>query len=309
MKAVVCTRYGPPEVLQIRDLADPVPRGSDVVIRIRATAVTPSDCFIRSGIPASPLPARAMLRLFVGFTKPRRAIPGAVLAGEIETAGKNVTRFRAGDRVWAFTLMRMSCCAERIRLAEKTRLLALAPSNLSHDEAAAIPYAGLLAGHFLAKADIRKGDRVLVYGASGANGTTAVQLAKGLGAHVTAVCSTANLDLVRSLGADEVIDYAREESPGSRRFDVVFDAAGRKKTSALKEACRKALTIGGRVVSVDDGLTWPRRDDIERLKVLVESGRLKPVIDRRYPLEQIADAHRYVELGHKKGNVIVTIGG
>src|SRR5580765_7694052 len=178
MKAVVCTRYGPPEVLQLRDVADHVKRAHDVVIRIRAAAVTPSDCYIRSGVPSAPLVVRTLYRLFMGFTRPRRAIPGAVLAGEIESIGKNVTRFRVGDRVWAFTLLRMSCYAERIRLPEKTRLLTIAPSNLAHDEAAAIPYGGLLVGHFLGKAKIREGERVLVYGASGANGTTAVQLAK-----------------------------------------------------------------------------------------------------------------------------------
>jgi NADPH:quinone reductase-like Zn-dependent oxidoreductase len=204
-------------------------------------------------------------------------------------------------------MLRMSCYAQRICLPETLKLLTAAPSNLSHDEAAAIPYGGLLALYFLSKANIRSGQRVLVYGASGANGTCAVQLAKHLGAEVTAVCGTANLELLRSLGADTLLDYTKEEASALRRYDVVFDAVGRKKTSPMKVALKDTLTSTGKFISVDDRLPRFRRDDLIRLRELAEVGKLKPVIDRRYPLEEIVEAHRYVERGHKKGNVVITI--
>jgi NADPH:quinone reductase-like Zn-dependent oxidoreductase len=307
MRAAICTRYGPPEVLQIREVAEPVVGKRDVVIRIRATSVTASDCFIRSAVPQGRLAMRIMVRLVFGLTKPRRAIQGSVLAGEIEATGQHVTRFRVGDRVWAFTLLRVGCYAQRISLPATFRLLTLAPSNLTYDEAAAIPYGGLLTSSFLRNANVQPGQDVLVYGASGANGTSAVQLAKNCGANVTAVCSTANLDLVRSLGADDVLDYTKDVLSAGRRFDVVFDAVGRRKTSPLKVACANALTAEGKSISVDDRTPRVHREDLLRLKDLVEAGKLKPVIDRRYPLEQIAEAHRYVEEGHKKGNVIITV--
>ena len=307
MKAIVCTRYGPPEVLRLQDVDCPVPGANDVMIRIRATAVTPSDCTIRSGIPAAPFAMRMMMRVVTGFARPRRPIPGAVLAGEIEAIGAKVRRFRVGERVWAFTSLRMGYCAQRICLPATFRLLTAAPSNLSDDEAAAIPYGGLIASYFLGKAKITRGQRVVVYGASGANGTCAVQLAKHFGAHVSAVCSTANLELVRSLGADIVLDYTQEQTPVLGRYDLVFDAVGRRKTSLLKTALRDALTPIGRYISVDDTLPRVRRDDLLRLRTLAEAGKLKPVIDRRYKLERIVEAHHYVEHGHKRGNVIVTI--
>jgi NADPH:quinone reductase-like Zn-dependent oxidoreductase len=307
MRAAICTRYGPPDVLQVRDVETPVVGKGDVLIRIRATTVTASDCFIRSAIPNGRLAMRIMLRLVIGMTRPRRSIQGAVLAGEIEATGKYVTRFRVGDRVWAFTMLRFGCYAQRTCLPAAFRLLAPAPSNVTHDEAAAIPYGGLLAWYFLRNANIQLRQQVLVYGASGAIGTCAVQLAKHLGANVTAVCSTANVELVRSLGADAVLDYTKDNPPADRRYDLVFDAVGRRKTSPLKVACVKALTPEGKSISVDDRTPRFRGDDLTQLKELVETGTLKPVIDRRYPLEEIAEAHRYVELGHKKGNVVITV--
>jgi NADPH:quinone reductase-like Zn-dependent oxidoreductase len=307
MKAAICTRYGPPEVLQIRDVAEPVVGNGDVQIRIRATAVTASDCFIRSGVPQAKLVTRIMLRLIFGITRPRRAIQGAILAGEIEATGTRVSRFRVGDRVWGFSLMRVGCYAQRTCLPATFRLLTPAPANATDEEAAAIPYGGLLASYFLGRANIQPRQQVLVYGASGAIGTCGVQLAKHFGASVTAVCSAANADLVRSLGADAVLDYANDALPAGQRYDLVFDAAGRRKTSPLKVACANALTPEGKSISVDDRMPRVRREDLMRLKELVEAGALKPVIDRRYPLEQIADAHRYVEQGHKRGNVIITV--
>ena len=307
MKAAVCTRYGPPEVLQVREVDDPVPRRNDVVIRIRAAAVTASDVFIRSAIPSGRLVMRLLLRVFVGFRRPRRPILGAVLAGEIESIGSSVTRFRVGDRVWAFTLLRFGCYAQRIRLPETTKLLALHPSNLTDDEAAAIPYGALLALYFLEGARIQRGEHVLVYGASGAIGTAATQIAKHFGGIVTAVCSTANLELVRDLGADAVLDYTKEDAPTGTRYDVVFDAVGRRKTSPMKEAVANALARGGRYISVDDRTPRFERANLDWLKELAEAGTLRPVIDRRYALEEIVEAHTYVEQGHKKGNVIIMI--
>jgi len=307
MRAAICTRYGPPEVLQVRDVADPVAGKRDVLIRIGATAVTASDCFIRSAIPKGRLVMRIMLRLAIGMTKPRRPIQGAVLAGAIEATGKDVTRFRVGDRVWAFTMLRFGCYAQRTCLPASFRLLTPSPANLTDDEAAAIPYGGLLASSFLRRASIQPREQVLVYGASGAIGTCAVQLAKHLGANVTAVCSTVNVELVRSLGADAVLDYTQDTLPAGRRYDVVFDAVGRRKTSALKVASATALTPGGRAISVDDRTPRLGGDELLQLKALVEAGALRPVIDRLYSLEQIAEAHRYVEQGHKKGNVVITV--
>ncbi len=307
MRAAVCTRYGPPEVLQLQDVHDPVPGAKDVLIRIRATTVTPSDCYIRSAIPSAGLAMRLMARVVIGFTRPRRPILGAVLAGEIEAIGRKVTRFHVGDRVWAFTTLRMGCYAQRTCLPATLKLLTPAPSNLSDDEAAAIPGGGLMALYFLGKAKIERGQRVLVYGASGANGTCAMQIAKHLGANVTAVCSTTNVELLRSLGADTVLDYTKDHPFALGRHDVVFDAVGLRKTSAMKEASRNALTRAGKFISVDDALPRVGRDDLIRLRELAEAGKLKPVIDRRYPLERIAEAHRYVEQGHKKGNVVITV--
>jgi len=308
VKAAVCTRYGPPEVLQVRDVDDPVPGRNDVVVRIRAAAVTASDVFIRSAIPSGRLVMRLLLRIFVGFTRPRRPILGAVLAGEIESIGKSVTRFRVGDRVWAFTFLRFGCYAQRVRLAETMKLLVPLPTNLTDEEAAAIPYGGLLALCFLRRARIQRGDQVLVYGASGAIGTAATQLAKHFGATVTAVCSTVNVELVRALGADAVLDYTKELMPLTTRYDVVFDAVGRAKTSPMKEALAHALTREGRFISVDDRTPKFERADLEWLGELAEAGTLRPVIDRRYVLEEIADAHEYVGQGHKKGNVVITLG-
>jgi NADPH:quinone reductase-like Zn-dependent oxidoreductase len=307
MKAAVCTRYGPPEVLQLQDVGDPVPGAKDVLVRIRATTVTASDCYIRSAIPSARLAMRLMARAVIGFTRPRRPILGAVLAGEIEAIGSKVARFQVGDWVWAFTVLRFGCYAQRTCLPATLKLLAPAPSNLSHEEAAAIPYGGLMALYFLDKANIESGQQVLVYGASGANGTCAIQLAKHFGADVTAVCSTANVELLRSLGANTILDYTKDPASALGRYDVVFDAVGRRKTSPLKVAASNALMPAGRFISVDDALPRFRRDDLIRLRELVEAGTLKPVIDRRYPLERIAEAHRYVEHGHKKGNVVITV--
>jgi NADPH:quinone reductase-like Zn-dependent oxidoreductase len=305
MRAAVCTRYGPPEVLQLREVDKPVPRDDEVLIQIRATTVTSSDWFIRSALSSAPITTQILMRLVMGVTRPRKPILGLVLAGEIEETSKHLRRFRVGDRVYAFTKFRFGSYAQFTCLPE-TATMALAPSNLTYEEAAAIPYGGLLALHYLRKGTIRSGQQVLIYGASGAVGTAAVQLAKHFGTVVTAVCGTMNLELVASLGADAVIDYTKEHAPG-KVYDLVLDAVGTRKTSRLKVACRAALAPEGKYISVDDGMPRMAASDLALLTDLVEAGKIKPVIDRRYPLEQIVAAHRYVEQGHKKGNVVITV--
>src|ERR1700687_3825099 len=302
MRAVVCTRYGPPEVLQLRDLPKPTPRSGEFCVKIFATSVSASDCIVRAfNIPLRlKLPMGAVL----GFRAPRNPILGLVLAGEVESVGKDVTQFKPGDQVYAFTAFRFGAYAEYKCLPEKA-VLARKPSNLTHEQAAAIPYGGLLALYFLKQAGIESRRRVLVYGASGAIGTSAVQLAKHFGAEVTGVCSAANLDLVKSLGADAVIDYTKEDfTQNGLRYDLVLNAVGKRKAVLRAEG---SLTPGGRHITVDDSSPKLRAEDLAFLTGLVEAGRLRPVIDRSYPLEQIVDAHRYVDQGHKKGNVVIAV--
>jgi NADPH:quinone reductase-like Zn-dependent oxidoreductase len=302
MRAVVCTRYGPPEVLQLRDVPKPTPRSSEVCIKIFATSVTASDCIVRAfNIPRRlKLPMGAVL----GFRRPRNPILGLVLAGVVESVGRDATKFKPGDRVYAFTAFRFGAYAEYKCLPE-TAIVALKPSNASHEEAAAIPYGGLLALHFLKQANVESRRRVLVYGASGAIGTSAVQLAKHFGADVTGVCSAANLELVRSLGANAVIDYTKDDfTRNGARYDLVFNAVGKRKAMLQADG---SLTPGGRHITVDDNSPKMRAEDLAFLTELVESGRLRPVIDKSYPLEQIVEAHRYVDAGHKKGNVVVRV--
>jgi NADPH:quinone reductase-like Zn-dependent oxidoreductase len=302
MRAVVCTRYGPPEVLQLKEVPKPIPRSNEVCIKVFATAVTASDCIVRAFI----VPTRLKLPMaaVLGFKKPRNPILGLVLAGEVESAGRDVRRFKPGSAVYAFTAFRFGAYAEYKCLPENA-ILALKPSNLNYEEAAAVPYGGLLALHFLKKANIETRHRVLVYGASGAIGASAVQLAKYFGAEVTGVCSAANLDLVRSLGADSVIDYTKEDfTQNGERYDLIFNAAGKRKATLQTEG---SLNPDGIHITVDDGSPRLRADDLLFLTGLVEAGTLRAVIDRRYPLDQIVDAHRYVDQGHKKGNVVIAV--
>src|SRR5713226_4272898 len=302
MRAVVCTRYGPPEVLQLKDVPKPTPRSNEVCVKIFATAVTASDCIVRAFI----VPTRLKLPMaaVLGFKKPRNPILGLVLAGEVESAGRDVRRFEPGSAVYGFTAFRFGAYAEYKCLPENA-ILALKPSNLNYEEAAAVPYGGLLAMYFLKKANIENRHRVLVYGASGAIGTSAVQLAKHFGAEVAGVCSTTNLDLVKSLGADAVIDYTQQDfTKDGVRYDLVFNAAGKRKATLQTEG---SLTPDGKHITVDDLTPRLRVEDLTFLTELVEAGRLRPVIDRRYPLEQIVDAHRYVDKGHKKGNVVIAV--
>jgi len=305
MKAVLVTRWGPPEVLQVAEVKRPEPRKGEVRIRIFATSVTVSDCIARA--LQAPLRYRIPARLLLGWSRPRRPIFGMVAAGVVDAVGRNVTAFKPGDKVFGMSRWKAGAYAEFACWSTRT-LLAPMPANLSYEEAAALPYGGLLAMHLLRKARIQPGQRVMVYGASGAIGTATVQLAKHFGARVTGVCSTRNLALVESLGADAVIDYTREDfTSGSDRYDVIIDAVGRKKSAQALLRAADALTPGGRCISIDDDFPKLSADDLLLLKRLAESQELKPVIDRCVPLEEMAEAHRYVEQGHKRGNVIVTI--
>jgi NADPH:quinone reductase-like Zn-dependent oxidoreductase len=306
VKAVVCTRWGPPEVLRVAEVERPAPRGGEIRIRIVATAVTASDCIARA--LEAPARYRILAQLLLGVKGPRRPIFGMVLAGEIESVGRKVRAFKPGDQVFGLSRWKVGCYAEYVCWSEDA-LLAARPANLSYEECAALPYGGMLALHLMRRAAIQEGQRVLVYGASGAIGTASVQLARHYGARVTGVCSTRNLSLVQSLGAEAVVDYTREDyASRGERYDVILDAVGRRKSARALLRAGDALTPGGKCISIDDN--WPKllATDLPLLKRLAESGELKPVIDRQYPLEEIVEAHRYVEEGHKRGNVIVTVG-
>jgi NADPH:quinone reductase-like Zn-dependent oxidoreductase len=312
MKAIVCTKYGPPEVLQFKEVEKPIPKDNEVLIKIHAASATVSDCIVRSGKVNILL--WLPMRIFVGFKKPRRSILGLELAGEVEGIGKDVKRFKKGDQVYAFTGKLFGAYAEYTCLPEDGLcmpadcIMALKPSNITYEEAAAAPTRGTLALYFLKNGNIQNGQKVLIYGASGGVGTFAVQIAKDFGAKVTGVCSTTNLELVKSLGADEVIDYTQEEfTKNGELYDFIFDAVGKRKSSKLKLQCREAITPNGKYISVDDGTPKIDIEYLLLLKELIEAGKIKPVIDRCYTLEQIVEAHRYVDKGHKKGNVVITV--
>jgi NADPH:quinone reductase-like Zn-dependent oxidoreductase len=306
MKAVICTKYGPPEVLQVSEIEKPTPGNNEVLIKIFATSVTASDCIIRGF--KLPLAQWIPARLALGLTKPRKSILGLILSGEVEKTGDRVKQFKKGDKVFAHTFLRFGAYAEYTCIPE-TCAIAYMPSNTSFEEAAAIPFGGTLALYYLKKANIRRGQKVLIYGASGAVGTSAIQLARYFGAVVSGVCSTANLELVKSLGADTVIDYTREDfTDNGKQYDLIFDAVGKKKSSHL--LYKKALNSNGNFISVDNGNPGERavcKENLIILKKLTEQGIIKPVVDKIYSLDQIVEAHRYVDKGHKKGNVIITV--
>lgn len=310
MKAVICTKYGPPEVLRLGEVAKPVPGDNEVLIKIRATTVHIGDTKIRSLSPGMGFPldllVKAFMRIAVGFTGPRRKVLGMEFSGEVEETGRAVTLFRKGDQVFAGTEMRFGGYAEYICLPENWALVKK-PANMTHEEAATVPNGATTALIILRKAGALNGRKVLVYGASGSVGTFAVQLAKNFGAQVTGVCSGANLELVRSIGADRVIDYTTSDfTAGGEKYDVVFDAVGKLSRGRVKGA----LAPGGKYLNVftDSGASmklYPA--DLVYVRDLIEAGKLKAVIDRNYRLEDIVEAHRYVDGGHKKGNVTVTV--
>ena len=304
MKAIICTKYGPPDVLKLKEIETPIPKKNEVRIKIIATTVTASDCIVRGFKISRWSPMGFLMGLIVGFTKPRRSILGLILTGEIDSIGKDVEKFKKGDQIFAYTDISMGAYAEYVCLPQKG-VITLKPANLSFEEAVAIPYGGLLALHFLKKANIKKGQKVLIYGASGSIGTSAVQLARYFGAEVTGICSTANLEMVKSLGATTVIDYTKENFiKKDDKYDLILNAVGKSK---VKLQCKKALTPNGKHITVDDGTPTHHVEDLKFLKKLAEDDHLKPIIDSSYPLEQIVEAHRYVDKGHKKGNVIINI--
>ncbi|MGM0803747.1 MAG: NAD(P)-dependent alcohol dehydrogenase [Bacillota bacterium] len=302
MKAVLCTKYGSPQVLILQQVPKPAPKENDVLIKIHATTVTTGDVRVRGF--NSPLLYWLPMRLFLGIRRPRKPILGVELAGVVEEVGQRVSRFKKGDHVYAMTGMRFGAHAEYICLPEDG-IVAHKPQNVTFEEAAAIPFGGTTALHFLRKGKIESGQNVLIYGASGAVGSAAVQLAKFFDTEVTAVCGPTNLELVKSLGADHVVDYTKEDyTKSEKKYDIIFDAVG--KTSTSKS--HNALTANGKFVTVDgQGIAKERTEDLEFLKERIESGQMKPVIDRYYMLDQISEAHEYVETGRKKGNVVIRV--
>jgi NADPH:quinone reductase-like Zn-dependent oxidoreductase len=326
MKAVVYDRYGPPEVLRLEDVERPVPQADEILIRIRATMVTRSDCATRDANRRSGLPVMVISRLISGIRRPRQRILGTDLAGEVSAAGAAVTEFAVGDHVFGSTGFGFGAHAEFICVRQSARIAHM-PAGMTFEEAATICDGGLNALWCLRGADLRKGQKILVYGASGAIGTAAVQLAKYFEAEITAVCSTKNLELVRSLGAGVVIDYTKEDfTRNGQTYDVIFDAVGKHSFSR----CRDSLNRGGSYLATD-GLRnlilalWTSRigdrkvrfsipprytkQDVLFLKELIEAGRYRAVIDRSYRLEDVVEATRYVETEQKTGNVVLTVGG
>ncbi len=328
MKAIVWTKYGPPDVIQFRVVEKPIPKDNEVLIRIYATTVTAGDCELRS--LNLPILLSFPLRIWIGFLKPKgTTIPGTELAGEIEAVGKDVNRLKNGDQVFGSAGMGFGANAEYICLPEEPGEMeggvAIKPSNMTYEEAASVPFGGRDALHFLRLGNIQNGQRILINGAGGSIGTFAVQLAKYYGAEVTAVDSTAKLDMLRSIGSDHVVDYTQEDfTKSGETYDVIFDVVGKMSFSRSKRSIRQDgtyLLANPRMSQMVQGL-WtkmtsgkkvimqtasPATEDLIFLRELVEAGKIKSVIDRRYPLEQTAEAHRYVEKGGKKGNVVITV--
>jgi NADPH:quinone reductase-like Zn-dependent oxidoreductase len=321
MKAIVYAKYGAPEVLRLREVEKPVPKDNEVLIKIYATTVTSGDARLRRADPFA-------VRFFNGLTGPKKiTILGNELSGKIEAIGKDVKLFKTGDDVFGQTGLRLGANAEYKCLPENGSIT-IKPTNISFEEAASIPFGASTSLHFLRKANITKGQKVLIYAASGSLGSAAIQLAKYFGTEVTGLCSTANLELVRSLGADKVIDYTKEDfSKNGKTYDIIFDTVGTSPFSAcIRSLNEKGVylravhmtlppVIRGILISmvsskkVIGGVAAERKENIVFLKELIEAGKLKPVIDRVYPFEHTAEAHKYVDTGHKKGNVVITVQG
>lgn len=322
MKAIVWTKYGPPDSLQLKEVEKPTPKDDEVLVKVHATTVTAGDSELRRF--KFPILIRLPLRIFMGLRKPKRVtILGQELAGEIDAVGKEVTRFKKGDQVFAATLLRLGTYAEYVCLPETYPVIK--PANITYEEAATIPTGGIYGLHLLRKANLQSGQRLLLIGAGGSIGTYAVQIAKLFGAEVTCVDSTGKLDMLRSIGADHVIDYTQEDyTSNGETYDAIIDVVGKSSFSG----CVRSLRQNGRYVLGNPGLagmirgSWTSMttdkkviyesashsaEDYTFLKGLMEAGKIKAVIDRRYPLEQTAEAHRYVDTGQKRGNVVITV--
>ncbi|MBL7176415.1 MAG: NAD(P)-dependent alcohol dehydrogenase [Desulfobacteraceae bacterium] len=317
MKAIVYTKYGPPDVLQLKEVEKPTPKDNEVLIKIFATTVTSGDVRLRKADPF-------IARFVTGLIRPKNPILGVDLAGVIEAVGKGVRNFKKGDQVFGSSYLHSGTYAEYTCLPEDA-VLAKKPKNITYEKAVAIFFGGHTALHFLRKGKVKSGQKVLIYGASGALGTYGVQLAKYFGAEVTGVCSGANVKLVKSLGADKVIDYTKEDFTKTGPYDIIFDTVGKSPFSGSIRTLKKngfylravhialspivqglwtTMTSSKKVIG---GVAHERTEDLVFLRDLVDAGKIKPVIDRTYPLEQIAEAHSYVEKGQKTGNVVITV--
>jgi len=330
MKAIVWTKYGAPDVLQLKEVEKPTPKDNEILVKIHATTVTSGDCEQRN--LKLPILYKLLMRLYIGLRKPKRiTILGMELAGEIEAVGKDVKRFKEGDQVFGATgFVGMGTYAEYTCLPEEPEepekgILALKPTNMTYEEAAPVPVGGLEALHFLRQGNIKSGEKILINGAGGTIGTYAIQLAKYFGAEVTAVDSTSKLDILSSIGADKVIDYTQEDfTKSGKTYDFIFNVVRKSSFSGslrslkqngryliashgLSQMVRRRLTLKKSNKKVIFGASHPKTEDLVFLKELIEEGKLKSIIDKRYPLEQTAEAHKYVETGQKKGHVIITV--